>query len=72
MTRSIRLLVGRSVCHNLLKGREVTLPCSYRSGCYIHSVSEVSGSYDLSVSEESGSYIRSVSEFSGSYFPLHL
>ena len=39
MTRSVRLLVswlvGRSVFHNFLKGREVTLPCSYGSTCSI-------------------------------------
>ena len=43
MTPHVRLLVGwlvgrsvgRSVCHNFLKGREVTLPCSYRSTCCI-------------------------------------
>ena len=28
-----RLSVGRSVCHNFLKGQKVTLPCSYRSTC---------------------------------------
>ena len=29
--------VGRSVFQNFLKGREVTLPCSYhRSTCYIY------------------------------------
>ena len=35
MTGSVRLSVGRSVsvCHNFLKGREVTLPCFYRSTC---------------------------------------
>ena len=26
-------LVGRMVCHNVPKGREPTLPCSYRSTC---------------------------------------
>ena len=25
----------RSVCHNFLKGREATLPCSYRSTCFV-------------------------------------
>ena len=29
-----RQLVGCTVCHNLPKGREVTLPCSYRSTCF--------------------------------------
>ena len=29
-------VVGRSVRHNFLKGREVTLPCSYRSTGTIH------------------------------------
>ena len=28
-------LVGMSVCHNFLTGREVTLPCSYRSTCFL-------------------------------------
>ena len=31
MTRSVRRSVGWSVCHTSLKGREITLPCSYRS-----------------------------------------
>ena len=34
MTPHVRLLVSRlvrSVCHDLLKGQEVTLQCSYRS-----------------------------------------
>ena len=31
MTRSVRRSIGQSVCHNFLKGREVTLPCSYKS-----------------------------------------
>ena len=26
--------VGWSVCHYFLKGREITLPCSYWSTCY--------------------------------------
>ena len=30
-------LVGWSVCHNFLKGREVSLPCSSRSTCFDHS-----------------------------------
>ena len=29
-------LVSRSVCHNFLKGREVSLPGSYRSTCNYH------------------------------------
>ena len=41
MNPHVRLLVGwwvygmvrRMVCHNFLKGQEVTLPCSYRSSC---------------------------------------
>ena len=28
MVPPVRLLVGRSVCHNFLKGQEVALPCS--------------------------------------------
>ena len=46
MTLIVRLSVGRLACpyDNFLKGREVTLPCSYRSTCYLtnsllHSVS---------------------------------
>ena len=31
--RSVFFSVGWSVCHNFLKGREVTPPCSYRSTC---------------------------------------
>ena len=31
---SVGRLVGWSVCHNFLKGWEVTLPCSYRSTCF--------------------------------------
>ena len=33
--RSFGLSVGRLDGHNLLKGREVTLPCFYRITCYI-------------------------------------
>ena len=32
---SLGLMVGRSVCHNLIEGWEVTLPCSFRSTCCI-------------------------------------
>ena len=32
--RLVACMVGRSVCHNFLKGQE-TLPCSYRITCYI-------------------------------------
>ena len=28
-------LVGWSVCHNILKGREVTFPCHFRNTCFI-------------------------------------
>ena len=28
-------LVGLSVCHYFLKGREVTLPCSHQSTCFL-------------------------------------
>ena len=28
-------VAGWSVCHNFLKGREISYPCSYRSTCYI-------------------------------------
>ena len=31
----VALLVGPSVCHNFQKGREVTLPFSYRGTCYL-------------------------------------
>ena len=31
--RFVELLIGQSVCHNFLKRREVSLPCSYRSTC---------------------------------------
>ena len=37
MTRSVRPLAGWSVvsvCHIFLEGREVTLPCPYRSTCF--------------------------------------
>ena len=34
MTPNVRELVGRPVCQYFLKGREVTLPCSYRSTCF--------------------------------------
>ena len=38
MTRSFRASVGwsigRSVCCNFLKGRGITLPCSYRNNCF--------------------------------------
>ena len=30
----VRRLVGWLVCHNFLKGRDVTLPCSYRTTCF--------------------------------------
>ena len=30
---SVEHSVGSSVCHSFLKGRKVTLPCSYRSTC---------------------------------------
>ena len=33
--RSLGWSVGWSVCHNFLKGREVTLPCSNRNTCYL-------------------------------------
>ena len=33
MTLPVRS-VGQSVSHNFQKGREVTLPCSYRSTCF--------------------------------------
>ena len=29
------LLVGSWVCHNFLKGRKVTIRCSYRSTCFV-------------------------------------
>ena len=30
ITRHVRLLTALSLCHNILKGRGVTLPCSCR------------------------------------------
>ena len=30
----VRRTVGLSVCHHFLNGREVSLPCSYRSTCF--------------------------------------
>ena len=33
MNLQVRLLVGWSVCHYFLQGRD-TLPCSYRSTCF--------------------------------------
>ena len=61
MTRSVCLLVGRSVgsvCHDFLKGREDTLPCSYRS--------------TYSDTRYSFIYLRSriISVFCFHYFPL--
>ena len=41
-------LVGLSFCHNLLKGREVPLPCSYRSTC-LTSSNDQSGEAGLGV-----------------------
>ena len=38
---SIGWLVGQSVCHNFLKGQEVSLPCSYRSTCLIQNRSKL-------------------------------
>ena len=35
MTRPVRRSVGQLVCLNVLKGREVTPSCSYRSTCQI-------------------------------------
>ena len=35
MNHPVRRSVGRSVCHNFLKGRRVTLPCFYRSTWFI-------------------------------------
>ena len=32
------VVVGWSVCHDFLKGREVTLPCSHRNTCYTYSL----------------------------------
>ena len=32
---AVSKFVDRSVCHNFLKGREVTLPCYYRGTFYI-------------------------------------
>ena len=34
ITLPVSQSVGWSVCHNLLKEREVSLPCSYRSTCF--------------------------------------
>ena len=34
MTPHVRLLVGRSICHNFLKGREFTFLCSQWKTCY--------------------------------------
>ena len=31
---SVRQSIGCSVCHDYIKGQEVTLPCSYRSTCF--------------------------------------
>ena len=31
---SVGWLVGRSVGHDFLKGREISLPCSYKSTCF--------------------------------------
>ena len=33
VSRSVGRMVGRSVCQNILKGREVTLPFSYQRTC---------------------------------------
>ena len=35
MTPYVGGFVDRLVYHNFLKGQEVTLPCSYRSKCYV-------------------------------------
>ena len=42
--------VGWSVCHNFFKGREVTLPCSYRSNCLkLWAIYSLDGSFHLPI-----------------------